>query len=332
MLHAGVTVTSGCGANKRHEVLSIPFMKKYIQYCKTRVKPALTQLASDRIAEIYVGLRNDEMEGNQRRTSPLTVRTLETLIRLATAHAKSRLSNRVEVRDAEAAEAILRFALFKEVVEDESRKKRRRTRQVESDSSDEESSGDDDGDEAYRGSTARTTTTASTRRTGVTQSSINGRRTNGGASRNTSDTPEVDHANEDLYDATPRRTNRTTRSGAASSSNEPSASQISFASSIPASQLETQEESTQENNQEDADLAVGTASLNLDVPIAPERLGIFRTTLGQLLNTDLFEDDSADVAHVIEAVNGRLGRRDAAFSREEAIKALKVLDEKNQIM
>jgi DNA replication licensing factor MCM3 len=160
MLHAGVKGT-GRGANKKPEVLSIPFMKKYIQYAKTRIKPVLTQEASDRIADIYVGLRNDDMESNQRKTSPMTVRTLETLIRLATAHAKARLSNRVEERDAAAAEAILRFALFKEVLQDESRnKKRRKTRPVDAMSEDESSSegdsDDDDGDATTaRGSTSR---------------------------------------------------------------------------------------------------------------------------------------------------------------------------------
>lgn len=331
MLHAGVTVTSGRGANRRHEVLSIPFMKKYIQYCKTRIKPVLTQDASDRIADIYVGLRNDEMEGNQRRTSPLTVRTLETLIRLATAHAKSRLSSRVEERDALAAEAILRFALFKEVVEDESRKKRRRTRHVESDSPSEESSDDDNGDGTFKGSTNRTSTTRSTRKTGPHQPSASSRRANAAAlARSTADTPEREPEpdnDEDIYDATPRRTGRTTRSGAASSSNAPTTSQISFASSVPASQLETQEDT-----QEDTDLAAGTASLNIDTPITPERLTTFRTTLGQLMNTPLFDDESANVDDVIAAVNGRLGPRGATFSREEAIKALKKMDNANQIM
>ncbi|CAJ2502086.1 Uu.00g049390.m01.CDS01 [Anthostomella pinea] len=328
MLHAGVTITSGRGANKRHEVLSIPFMKKYIQYSKTRVKPVLTQEASERIAEIYVGLRNDEMEGNTRRTSPLTVRTLETLIRLATAHAKSRLSNRVDERDALAAEGILRFALFKEVVEDESKKKRRRTtRQVESASSSEESSDDDDGDGTFRASTARGSAARSSRKTARSQPSTNGRRAKGANGRATADTPEPenDEDEEDIYDATPRRTNR---SGAASSSNAPTTSQLSFASSMPASQLETQEEETQE----DDDLAAGAAGLNLDAPITSERLAAFRTALGQLLNSDLFEDDSANVGEVIEAVNGRLGARGAPFSREEAIKALKRMGEANQIM
>ncbi|KAL7629037.1 MCM DNA helicase complex subunit [Parahypoxylon ruwenzoriense] len=333
MLHAGVTLTSGRGANKRREVISIPFMKKYIQYAKTRVKPVLTQDASERIAEIYVGLRNDEMEGNQRRTSPLTVRTLETLIRLATAHAKSRLSNRVEERDAIAAESILRFALFKEVIEDESRKKRRRTRQVESDSSDGDSDDEDNGDSTYRGSTARGRTAPSTRLTARSQPSTNGRRangTNGTSSRDAPSSPPPRNNNDDdddIYDATPRRTNRT---GAASSSNAPVTSQISFASSVPASQLETQEEA---ETQEDADLATGTAGLNIDTPITPERLAIFRTALGRLLNTDLFvDDDSAEVNNVIEAVNRHIEGREAAFPREEAIKALKRMDDANQIM
>jgi len=55
----------------------------------------------------------------------LTARTLETLIRLATAHAKARLSNKVEEADAKQAEEIMRFALFKEVPKRQRRKKRK---------------------------------------------------------------------------------------------------------------------------------------------------------------------------------------------------------------
>ncbi|KAJ4300238.1 MCM DNA helicase complex subunit [Collariella sp. IMI 366227] len=189
MLHAGVKAP-GRGSNKKPEVLSIPFMKKYIQYAKTRIKPILTQEAADRIADIYVGLRNDDMESNQRKTSPMTVRTLETLIRLATAHAKSRLSNRVEERDAAAAEGILRFALFKEVVEDE---------QASSPSgADGTTPAEDDDDE---------------------------------------ETP--DHiAEDDLYNATPRRSTRTTTRTFTAGGNL--LLPASFASSCPASQLRTQ--------------------------------------------------------------------------------------------
>jgi DNA replication licensing factor MCM3 len=58
-------------------------------------------------------------------TSPLTARTLETLIRLSTAHAKARLSTKVQQRDAMAAEEIMRFALYKEVLKRQRRKKRK---------------------------------------------------------------------------------------------------------------------------------------------------------------------------------------------------------------
>jgi DNA replication licensing factor MCM3 len=59
------------------------------------------------------------------KTSPLTARTLETLIRLSTAHAKARLSPKIQEKDALAAEEILQFALFKEVLKRQRRKKRK---------------------------------------------------------------------------------------------------------------------------------------------------------------------------------------------------------------
>jgi DNA replication licensing factor MCM3 len=45
----------------------------------------------------------------------VTPRTVDSLTRLATAHAKARLSSKVETRDVVAAEEILRYALFDEV-------------------------------------------------------------------------------------------------------------------------------------------------------------------------------------------------------------------------
>jgi DNA replication licensing factor MCM3 len=124
LLHAGVTAS---GSAKKREVLSMAFVKKYIQYAKQRIQPALSKGAAEWIVNVYANLRNDEMSGNQRKTSPLTARTLETLIRLSTAHAKARLSSTVDERDAEAAEEILRFALFKEVITSRRQNKRQRT-------------------------------------------------------------------------------------------------------------------------------------------------------------------------------------------------------------
>ncbi|KUI68209.1 DNA replication licensing factor mcm3 [Cytospora mali] len=344
MLHAGVT--TGRGA-KKPKVLSIPFMKKYIQYAKNRIRPVLTQEAADRIADIYVGLRNDDLEGNQRRTSPMTVRTLETLIRLATAHAKSRLSNRVDERDAVAAEGILRFALFKEVVEDESRKKRRRTATAQPLSSDEGSDDDDDSDDdggaarasARNGRAARASARAAAR---AKPNGTNG--TNGHAPPDADQEGEEEEGQEeeeeeqdDIYNATPRRSNRTAASGPPRSQ-----SNFSFASSVPASQLEESQGAAGEGQEEDdSQLASGAAGLNLgggeataaaaaaaaDAPISDARFAAFTSALGPLMNTDLFEEDAADVDSLVEAVNERVGSRNGgAFDKEEAIKALKRMD------
>lgn len=79
----------------------------------------------------------------------MTARTLETLIRLATAHAKARLSQKVTMTDAEQAEAILRFALYKEVLRRKARKKRkvRPTGAAQPEGSDEEEDAEGDEDE-----------------------------------------------------------------------------------------------------------------------------------------------------------------------------------------
>ncbi|KAI0803118.1 ATP dependent DNA helicase [Irpex lacteus] len=122
---AGRTRRSRRQKEKKVEVLSISFVKKYLQYAKSKPAPVLTKGAADYIVNVYATLRNEAAEGNQKRTSPLTARTLETLIRLATAHAKARLSTQVTESDAMEAEAILRFALYKEVLKRQRRKKRR---------------------------------------------------------------------------------------------------------------------------------------------------------------------------------------------------------------
>ncbi|GLB36486.1 putative MCM family protein [Lyophyllum shimeji] len=128
LLHIGAGNPSGRTRGskaKKKELLSIAFVKKYIQYAKSKPAPVLTKGAADHIVQVYASLRNADMEGNSKKTSPLTARTLETLIRLATAHAKARLSPKVEEADAKQAEEIMRFALFKEVPRRQRRKKRK---------------------------------------------------------------------------------------------------------------------------------------------------------------------------------------------------------------
>ncbi|OQO07235.1 hypothetical protein B0A48_07805 [Cryoendolithus antarcticus] len=328
MLHAGVTVTVGRGASRRVEVLSIPFIKKYIQYAKSRIKPILTKGAADHIVAAYSALRNDEMEGNQRKTSPMTARTLETLIRLASAHAKSRLSNRVEEKDAEVAEQVLRFALFKEVVDVERKKKKaRREADPEAMSTDDDSSDDDDedaaaggADGAYRGSAGR--------RNGAARSTPS-RRVNGNGSTNGAATPGADtdaeeEVDEDLYNATPSAGRRTQRSRATQDD-----SQMSVASSQPASQLLRGISQSQSQSQSQAP----AAEEEDEAPsVSQPRVQVFQTALGQLIDGPLFANDAADVEPLVAAVNSKLRAGDAAFGEAEAQAALEVLDGKNRIM
>ncbi|PVI08752.1 DNA replication licensing factor MCM3 [Periconia macrospinosa] len=319
MLHSGVTITVGRGSNRRTEVLSIPFIKKYIQYAK-REKPILTKGAADHIVAAYSALRNDELDSGTRRTSPITARTLETLIRLSTAHAKARLSKRVEQKDADVAEQILRFALFKEVVENERRKRRRITRDPDAMSTDGESSDDEDDEDGDE----RPTTTP--RRTG----GPNTRSQQTGSTRTPAtqeqepqddEEEEEDEESEKAIEPVPKTaTRRTTqRSSGRTTSSRPTttgpSSQVSAASSVPASQLlESQSQSSQD--------------------ITPQRLQVFQTALGQLIDGPLFANDAADVEPLVAAVNARLGSGAGRepFGEDEAEKALEALSERNKVM
>ncbi|KAM5164716.1 DNA replication licensing factor MCM3 [Mantella aurantiaca] len=110
---------------KREKTLSMEFMRKYIHVAKL-FKPVLTAEAANYIAEEYSRLRNqDQMSTDVARTSPVTARSLETLIRLSTAHAKVRMSKAVQLQDAEAAIELVQYAYFKKVLEKEKKRKKK---------------------------------------------------------------------------------------------------------------------------------------------------------------------------------------------------------------
>ncbi|XP_067999040.1 DNA replication licensing factor MCM3 [Melanerpes formicivorus] len=109
----------------KEKVVSMEFMRKYIHVAKM-IKPVLTQESASYIAEEYSCLRSQsEMNSDVARTSPITARTLETLIRLSTAHAKARMNKTVDLQDAEAAVELVQFAYFKKVLEREKKRKKR---------------------------------------------------------------------------------------------------------------------------------------------------------------------------------------------------------------
>lgn len=122
--------------DKKKKFVNLMFMRKYVHLAKG-LKPQLTKEAADLISEEYTKLRNQENleSDNMARTQPVTARCLETLIRLATAHAKARLSNKVESRDAEVAIEIMLFACYKKV---EMKGKRNKKKEVFSDEEEEE--------------------------------------------------------------------------------------------------------------------------------------------------------------------------------------------------
>ncbi|KAF0690092.1 Aste57867_18486 [Aphanomyces stellatus] len=97
--------------SSKEGVLTVNFLKKYIHYAKSRLPPVLTEQARDLIAEGYAGLRSQQTQ----RTLPVTARSLETLIRLASAHAKARLSKYIETADATIALNLMKYALYHEV-------------------------------------------------------------------------------------------------------------------------------------------------------------------------------------------------------------------------
>src|SRR5271169_6264472 len=215
MIHAGIAgaLRRSSRRSKREQgILSVAFIKKYIQFAKGRKPPVLTKAAADKIVTTYTSLRNDELAANQRKTSPMTARTLETLIRLSTAHAKARLANTVDEEDAQVAADILKFALFREMVEDEKVKRRR----LRAEARDEEES-----------SRSRSATPVTPRRNTRPQRSRQARR----SGRAPSEDAEMDVEEEDEDDLYGEPTASTARSRTRAT--QQSQSQQSFASSVP---------------------------------------------------------------------------------------------------
>ena len=119
------------------KIVSMDFMRKYIHLAKA-TKPRLTKEACDYIVEQYTELRNiDLTQSDLKRTQVVTARALETMIRLATAHAKSRLSMKVELEDAEEAMELVHFAYFKRVLE-KPKKHKQKSEQLDDEEMDDE--------------------------------------------------------------------------------------------------------------------------------------------------------------------------------------------------
>uniref|UniRef100_A0A8C2IWW2 DNA replication licensing factor MCM2 n=1 Tax=Cyprinus carpio TaxID=7962 RepID=A0A8C2IWW2_CYPCA len=67
-------------------------LRKYIMYAKERVRPKLNQMDQDKVARIYSELRKESMATG---SIPITVRHIESMIRMAEAHARMHLRDYV---------------------------------------------------------------------------------------------------------------------------------------------------------------------------------------------------------------------------------------------
>ena len=112
-----ITTLSKRGAHPPMQVVTREFLKKYISFAKAQKPPELNQGCIEYAAMFYTALRTKALNYDQNKVSvPITVRTLETMIRLSTAHAKLRLSKHVEETDIDIACQLLNNSIFQETI------------------------------------------------------------------------------------------------------------------------------------------------------------------------------------------------------------------------
>lgn len=97
--------------------LDVPSMKKYIQYCKSKCKPVLSEEAGQVLTSSYVKIRDDVRKKNLQSVDqdaksviPITVRQLEALVRLSESLAKVRLDSEVRIEDVNEALRLFRVS------------------------------------------------------------------------------------------------------------------------------------------------------------------------------------------------------------------------------
>ncbi|KAH9000555.1 MCM-domain-containing protein [Lactarius hatsudake] len=96
------------------DILPLDQLSAYINYGRSRVHPVITEEASHELVQSYVKLRSvgdDPRAAAPEKRITATTRQLESMIRLAEAHARMRLSAHVELRDVQEAYRLMRDAI-----------------------------------------------------------------------------------------------------------------------------------------------------------------------------------------------------------------------------
>ena len=95
-------------------------LRKYIQYAKAFVTPKLTEEAIAELKDYYIRMRgSSSKESGVVKSIPISPRQLEGLIRLSEAHARMRLSDKVEKKDARRAIDLLDYCLRQIALDEE---------------------------------------------------------------------------------------------------------------------------------------------------------------------------------------------------------------------
>jgi DNA replication licensing factor MCM4 len=96
----------------RNEILPIEFLTSYISYARSNIHPKISDEAQHALVEAYVAMRSlGANVRDQERRITATTRQLESMIRLAEAHAKMRLSEIVTEDDVLEAVRLIKSAL-----------------------------------------------------------------------------------------------------------------------------------------------------------------------------------------------------------------------------
>ena len=98
------------------KIITNDSIMKYIAYARNCIKPVMSKIAQNKIEELYINLIKPSGSDEQ---AYMSTRLLTNVIRLATAAAKSRLSNTINEEDAQRAMDLLIYSLKKqEIIED----------------------------------------------------------------------------------------------------------------------------------------------------------------------------------------------------------------------
>ncbi|AET39045.1 MCM DNA helicase complex subunit MCM3 Ecym_3575 [Eremothecium cymbalariae DBVPG len=347
LLHAGAKLAKNRGNHRGTElpkIVSIPFLRKYVQYAKDRISPVLTQDAVDIIVHTYSELRNDQ----NTKKSPITARTLETLIRLSSAHAKVRLSKLVEAQDSKVAAQLLRFSLLGE--EDpksptlgngspsKSPRKKQRTRIYVSDDINTEDN------IPLPAPTSSSITATPLRQTAATSLGLID--SDSDSEEDDDDVPEgidtgtpmtrlpadvlsdLQHRMERGLRVSPRLASRRRLLSEAENTSNPVVP--------PVSQIHlNSQQVTATSQSSDPSFAPPDEVVSMEHTesgtISPGRITLISSIIARLMQTDIFEDEHYPIAGLLDKVNEELPDEEK-FSPQEYLAGLKIMSDRNNLM